>query len=214
VYFTQGAHAEKAMVKNTELDLRELANTQGGYFTARQAEGLGFVRNHHSYHVSTGKWTREAHGIFRLAGVPSANPAIDELHRWLLWTMGRKANAPRGAIAYETALVVYGLSDLMLNKVHLTVPKDFRPSVVPKAVVLHHENRDETEITEREGLRVVRPFLAVLDLIREGRVSSEHIERGFKDGISKGIITITEVKKSKLPPNERKLINAWLKEAA
>jgi predicted transcriptional regulator of viral defense system len=202
------------MARNAELELRELANKQGGYFTARQAEGLGFVRNHHSYHVSTGKWTREAHGIFRLAGVPTANPAIDELHCWLLWTMGRKANAPRGAIAYETALVVHGLSDLMLNKVHLTVPKDFRPSVIPKSVVLHHENREDTEISEREGLRVVRPFLAVLDLIREGRVSVEHIERGFKDGISKGIITISEVKTAKLPPNERQLIDVWLKEAA
>lgn len=202
------------MTRSADIELRELANTQGGYFTARQAEGLGFVRNHHSYNVSTGKWTREAHGIYRLVGVPVGNPAIDELHLWLLWTMGRKANSPRGAIAYETALVVHGLSDLMLNKVHLTVPKDFRPSVIPTAVVLHHENRAETEISEREGLRVVCPFLAVIDLIREGRVSVEHIERGFKDGVSKGIITLSEVKKMKLPPDERRLINAWLKETA
>jgi len=202
------------MVRNRELDLRELANGQGSYFTARQAEGLGFVRNHHSYHVATGNWVREARGIYRLAGVPVANPAIAELHRWLLWTMGRKANAPRGAIAYETALVLHGLSDLMLNKVHLSVPKDFRPSIIPTAVVLHHEGRDESEIIEWEGLRVVRPFRAVLDLIREGRISIEHIERGFKDGVSRGVITIVEVKKTKLPPSERSLIDAWLKEAA
>ena len=202
------------MVRSAEIDLRELANTQGGYFTARQAEGLGFVRNHHSYHVSTGNWTREAHGIYRLAGVPVINPAIEELHRWLLWTMGRKADAPRGAIAYETALIVHGLSDLTLNKVHVTVPKDFRPSVIPDTVVLHRENRDGSEITERDGLRVVRPFLAVLDLLREGRVSIEHIERGFKDGIIKGVITASEVKKAKLPAHEQHLINAWLKETA
>jgi hypothetical protein len=155
-----------------------------GYFTARQAEGLGFVRNHHSYHVSTGNWTREAHGIYRLAGVPVINPAIEELHRWLLWTMGRKADAPRGAIAYETALIVHGLSDLTLNKVHVTAPKDFRPSVIPDTVVLHRENRDGSEITERDGLRVIRPFLAVLDLLREGRVSIKHIERGLITGPS------------------------------
>ena len=201
------------MVTSAELELRELANKQGGYFTARQAVELGFVRNHHSYHVSTGKWTREAHGIFRLAGVPTANPAIDELHCWLLWTMGRKANIPRGAVAYETSLVVHGLSDLMLNKVHLSVPKNFRPSVNPKSVVLHHENRDDSEIFERDGLRVVRPFVAVLDLIREGRVSSEHIERGFKDGIAKGVITIAEAKKVNLSPSEREIIDEWLKEA-
>lgn len=202
------------MTRSAEIELRELANTQGGYFTARQAERLGFVRNHHSYHVSTGNWTREGHGIYRLAGVPALNPAMDELHRWLLWTMGRKADAVRGAIAYETALVVHGLSDLMLGKVHLTVPKNFRPSVVPEVVVLHREDRDASEITERDGIRVVRPFLVVLDLLREGRVSIEHIERGFKDGIAKGNITASEVKKTKLSPNEQYLIQSWLKEAA
>ena len=205
---------EAVMTRSAELGLRELANNQGGYFTARQAEGLGFVRNHHSYHVSAGNWTREAHGIYRLAGVPSTNPVADELHRWLLWSMGRKADKPRGAIAYETALVVYGLSDLMLNKVHLTVPKDFRPSVIPEGVVLHRENRDITEMTEREGLRIVRPFIAVLDLIREGRISVEHIERGFKDAIRKGVITSSEVKKAALLSNEQLLIDAWLREAA
>lgn len=201
------------MARSTELELRELANKQGGYFTARQAAELGFVRNHHSYHVSTGKWIREAHGIFKLAGVPTTNPAIDELHCWLLWTMGRKANSPRGAVAYETALIVHGLSDLMLNKVHLSVPKNFRPSVIPTSVVLHHKNRNDLEIIERDGLRVVRPFVAVLDLIREGRVSSEHIERGFKDGIAKGIITIAEAKKANLSHSEREIIDEWLKEA-
>ena len=198
----------------TRMSLRELANAQGGYFTARQAERLGFVRNHHSYHVSTGNWTREAHGIYRLIGVPVINPAIEELHRWLLWTMGRKADAPRGAIAYESALIVHGLSDLTLNKVHLAVPKNFRPSIIPSTVVLHRENRNESEIIERDGIRVLRPFLAVTDLIREGRVSLEHIERGFKDGIVKGAITVSEAREAKLPAREQDLINCWLKEVA
>jgi hypothetical protein len=201
-------------MKKAELELRELANVQGGYFTARQAEGLGFIRNHHSYHVSAGNWTREAHGIYRLVGVPLVNPAIEELHRWVLWTMGRKATAPRGAIAYETALFVYGLSDLALNRVHLTVPKEFRPSVIPDEVVLHRETRAETDFTERDGLRIVRPFIVILDLLREGRISIEHIERGFKDGIAKGVISSSEVMKITMPVQTQHLIQSWLKETA
>jgi hypothetical protein len=65
---------------------------------------------------------------------------------------------------------------------------------------------------ERDGLRVVRPFAAVLDLIREGRVSVEHIERGFKDGIAKGVITIAEAKQANMSPSEREIIDEWLKE--
>jgi len=201
-------------VRSSDLALRELANRQGGYFTARQAEEIGFVRNHHSYHVSTGKWIREARGIYRLVGVPVVNPAIAELHLWLLWTMGRKADTPRGVLAYETALSVFGLSDLMINKIHMAVPKDFRPSIVPKAIVLHHEDRNESDIVELNGLRVVRPFCAVLDLLREDRVSTEHIERGFKDGIRNGTITIPEVKKAKISPEERRLVDTWMKESA
>jgi len=62
------------------------------------------------------------------------------------------------------------------------------------------------------GLRVVRPLITILDLMREGRASPEHIERGFKDGIRKGIITVAEIKKMKLPPDEQRQINFWLKE--
>ena len=41
------------MVRSSELELRELANKQGGYFTARQAVELGFVRNHSERSVRT-----------------------------------------------------------------------------------------------------------------------------------------------------------------
>jgi hypothetical protein len=43
------------MPRSDDLELRELAITQGGYVTARLAERLGFVRNHHPENVSTSK---------------------------------------------------------------------------------------------------------------------------------------------------------------
>ena len=152
-----------------------------------------------------------AHGIYRLHGVVIPDPAIAELHRWLLWTIGRKGSVPRGALAYETALAVFDLSDLIIHFVHISVPRVFRVSVIPPGIVLHHEDRDDTELTERDGLRTVRPLTTIVDHLREGRVSREHIERGFKDGIASGVITRADVQRYDFKPEEHRLIHGWLR---
>ncbi len=167
--------------------LRELANHQGGYFTARQAASIGYDLTNANYYIENGDWTREAHGIYRLSGVPSTDPNRDELHFWLLWTIGRKAEAPRGVLAYETVFSVFGLSDLIPSRIHLAVPKTFKVSKLPKRVFLHHEDRLEDDIMTFEGLRVIRPLRATIDLLSEDRISPEHIRQGFKDGLKKGV---------------------------
>lgn len=192
--------------------LRELANNQGGYFTARQAEALGYAHNNHPHHVASGSWIREMRGIYRLAGVAVPNPALAELHMWLLWTTGRRAAEPRGAIAYETALSVYDLSDLMIHRVHLSVPPSFRVSVLPRGVVLHKELRDATDITRRDGLLVVRPLPTLVDLLREGRVSREHIRQGLFDGLRKGVVTRDAVVQAAQLAPEARLLNTWILE--
>ncbi len=193
-------------------ELRETANNQGGYFTARQAKVFGYDLRNAPYYVSSGEWIRESHGIYRLVGVPSPDPIKDELHFWLLWTIGRKANSPRGALAYETVLSLYELSDLIPSKVHLTVPRDFKISKIPKGVSLHFEEKSHDDFVDYEGLKVVRPLIAIIDLIREERVSMEHIERGFLDGVRKGVIAYTEIKDAELKPQEQRKINEWLRE--
>jgi hypothetical protein len=201
------------LIPERQRALRELANQQGGYFTSRQAEALGFARNNHPRQVASGAWTREMHGIYRLHGVPTTNPVLAELHAWVLWTMGRKSPQPRGAIAYETALSVYDLSDLMIHRVHLWVPPDFRASVVPKGVVLHRHARVASDITGRDGLRVVRPMPTLLDLLREGRVSREHIERGLRDGLRSGEITRVELQQLPHLLPEAQLLRRWALES-
>jgi hypothetical protein len=107
-------------------ELLRLALRQGGYFTGRQAQALGYVSNNHGHHVASGAWLREAHGLFRLADFPQDDPARAELHLWVLWTMGRSDVEPPGALAHETAMVVYGMSDLMLDKIHLFCAAGYR----------------------------------------------------------------------------------------
>jgi predicted transcriptional regulator of viral defense system len=192
--------------------LRALANDQGGYFTARQAEQLGLANNNHARYVASGEWMREMRGIYRLADVPTTNPALAELHMWLLWTTGRASTEPRGAIAYETALSVYDLSDLIIHRVHLWVPTGFRVSVIPKNVVLHRESRAAADITRRDGLLVIQPLPTLIDLLREGRVSHEHIRQGLFDGLRKGVVTRDAVVQAAQLVTEARLLNKWILE--
>lgn len=192
--------------------LREIANRQGGFFTARQATEVGYSLQHSDHYTATGDWTREVHGIYKLSGVPSDNPALDGLHLWLLWTIGRKGIELRGAYAYETAMAIFGISDLMITKKHISVPPSFRVSKTPSGVVLHREKREASDIIEWNGLRVVRALRTIVDLLHEGRVSREHIERGFKDAATRGLITHAEFKAAQVSAPERATLKSWWKE--
>src|SRR5258708_9161188 len=64
------AQSMKRSSKDSEARLFAIAETQGGFFTAKQAEDAGFDRTHHAYHVRTGNWQREHRGIYRLTRFP------------------------------------------------------------------------------------------------------------------------------------------------
>jgi len=55
-------------------DLYQIAEGQGGYFTAKQAASLGYTASKRNYHVGAGNWVREHRGIHRLALFPA--PAL------------------------------------------------------------------------------------------------------------------------------------------
>jgi len=143
--------------------------------------------------------------------VQPQRPGLAELHLWLLWTASRKTHEIRGAVGYETALVVYGLSDLQLDRVHLVVPNGFRVSQVPPEVRLHVGDRSPEAIGKRDGLRVVKPVPTLVDLLDEGRVSEEHIEAALRDGLRTGIITHEDLATVPKGP-AHKTLHGWLKE--
>ncbi len=64
--------------------LNQMAFTQGGLFTAKQAESCGYARSNHHYHIKAGNWTKEGWGIYRFSHIP-----VDEMTtywRLLLWS--------------------------------------------------------------------------------------------------------------------------------
>ena len=192
-------------MSNSETALYKIAATQGGYFTAIQANKAGFSNKNHQYHVRAGNWIREWRGIYRLVRFPLPEDAQFSL--WAVWSMNRKGSL-QGVFSHETALSLFELSDIQPKKIHMTVPRGYhRHSVIPKVLLLHHATIKPSEFEDRNGYRVTKPFKTIADLIRARTVSPEFIEQAVHQALDKGSLTHAQYRALKEKPRVgRKLI--------
>ena len=174
-------------------DLMKKALEQGGIFTADQAIKLGFSQKNHHYYVKRGLWERVIRGIYRFVPIESE---LSEYWLWYLWSEDSKKN-PQGVFSHETALLMYGLSDLNPEKVHMTVPKKFRKGTdIPKILFLHKFDVAASDTKTINGLRVTTVLRTLLDLIFEQRVSDEFIEQATKEALEIGFLSKADIKKN------------------
>ena len=186
--------------QESQARLFAVAEAQGGFFTAKQAEAAGFDRTNHAYHVRSGKWTREYRGIYRLKQYPL--PPDSDLILWSLWSRGRD-DEPQGVYSHETALRIFDLSDNMPAKLHMTVPSKFRRGAeIPEILILHHADLAPADVEEREGFRVTRPMRTILDLLANGGLPQDLLQQAFEEAKNRGAITAREAMSENLP--------AWL----
>lgn len=179
-----------------------VAESQNGYFTMAQALEAGFARSTHSYHVSAGNWIREHRGIYRLRHFPMTENS--QLTLWYLWSRGRHGE-PQGVYSHTTALALRDLSDVNPVKLHMTVPPEFRRnSEMPSVLVLHKARLDPAEIVRERGLAMTTPMRAVTDSAASGDADPDLLRQALVEGLRRGIITRSEIKRTKdrtdLPP--------------
>lgn len=193
-----GPYKEKAQ------QLYDIAASQGGYFTTKQAQAAGYAANTHSYNVKAGNWIRDYRGIYRLANHP--NPDRPDLITWSLWSCNRKGE-PQGIYSHQTALSIFNLSDLNPAKIHMTVPPDFRRnSSIPKVLILHRGTFRKDEVTPMHGFRVSRPLRAIADLLTAGTVERDHIQQAVREALQQGLMSRTEIERSRLSDDIKKQI--------
>ena len=167
--------------------LYEIAQSQQGFFTTKQATRAGFAEKTHAYHVKVGNWIREHRGIYRLADFPTAERP--DLMLWYLWSRNRQ-EISEGTYSHDTALSLYELSDIMPSKLHMTVPKHFRRnSRIPEILVLHRAELSDTDIEQMQGVRVTRPLCTVLDLLQTGHIDRNLIRQSINEAMRRGLIT-------------------------
>jgi predicted transcriptional regulator of viral defense system len=166
--------------------LFDVADSQQGYFTSKQAEESGIPRSHFNRKLRSGEWAKEQRGIYRLVYYPI--PDRPELVLWTLWSRDRQG-IPQGVWSHETALDIHDLSDVMPAKMHMTVPSHFRKHVeIPKHLRLHFANLAKKDMEVRQGYCVTTPMRTLLDVIEEGTLAEDLIIQAIREGIQKGIL--------------------------
>lgn len=158
--------------------LYHVAEQQGGYFTARQAQDSGFTRPLLTYHVKTGRFRRVKHGIYRLVQFPESPYA--DLYVALLET------GSHGVLSHETALALYELSDNLPLQIHVTIPRS--ASRRHPGLKLHSSRLGPSEITHRNGLTVTTVARTLADVIASG-MAEEQARLAIRQALERGLVS-------------------------
>jgi predicted transcriptional regulator of viral defense system len=205
--------------RNPQVDriqkLLEVALYQHGYFTAKQAEQIGYLPTNFQHHVKSGAWVREERGLYRIKTVPASSHRYGQMMHYQLWSRNR-ADKPLGIYSHETALALFELSDVMPAKLHMSVPQSFRKwAKTPAVLKLYFDDIDPADVMNVEGILVTKPLRTILDLIRTGETSAEFIEQAIWEAMERGMVTLKEFRgqESKMPEMKEMLEQALLKNA-
>ncbi|MBU0702709.1 MAG: hypothetical protein KKC18_02455, partial [Chloroflexi bacterium] len=136
-----------------------------------------------NYHVSRGNWLRVGRGIFRLRDFPPGER--EDLVHWSLWSRNQKG-VPQTVVSHDTALAVHALSDVMPERVHLTVPPGFRKQA-PPGCVLHTAQLAPGHVESRIGYQITTPLCTLLD-VADSPLSQEHLDKAIQDGLERGLV--------------------------
>lgn len=166
----------------------EVAAEQHGYITAAQARHAGVTKHAISKMAARGTLERVSHGVYRLLHFPGS--PMDPYVEATLWP------APaRGVISHETALSIYGLSDVNPARIHVSVPRTWRRRrSVPKRLVLHRIDLDENDVNIYEGVRMTTPERTIRDC-HAAHLGAALIRQAILDGRRTGHLRVRQAQR-------------------
>ena len=173
-------------------ELLPLAEQNDGLVTAAQARALGIKDSVLARLTERGKLERVARGVYRIPYFP-ADP-LSQYREAVLWA--RASHGPEQvAISHETALGVYGISDVNPAHVHLTVSKQARVRrQKPKWIVIHRSDLPPSDVTTHEGLPVTTVAKSIMDVMATtGRLGLAR--QALKDARKEGYISAAELQR-------------------
>jgi predicted transcriptional regulator of viral defense system len=144
-------------------ELFALAEENDGLFTSKQARELGIKDSVLVRLAHRGRLERTARGVYRVAHYPPDRFA--QYREAVLWAQASQGPA-QIALSHETALLLYGISDINPASVHLTVPRRARlRREKPKWIVIHKADLAPKELTEYEGMPITSVEQTILDIL-------------------------------------------------
>jgi predicted transcriptional regulator of viral defense system len=152
-----------------------------GYFTAAQAREAGVSRSLLHHHTKRGKFERMYRGVYRFRDYPSA-PREEVAAAWL--AVGKD----HAVVSHESALDLLDLTDIIPDRIDVTVPRSQRYLHVPAGVTLHTTRRPigPAGTTIREGIRITSATRSIVDVAESG-LSEEHVQRAVEEAMHLGL---------------------------
>ena len=134
-----------------------IAEEQNGYLTAAQAAEAEINPQTLAKMAERGVLERVSWGLYRLTQFPRS--PLDQYVEATFWPLSHRA-----VISHESALALYGLSDVNPAKIHITLPRSFRiRREVPKWLVLHRADLAATEREPHQGVPATTPERTIRD---------------------------------------------------
>jgi predicted transcriptional regulator of viral defense system len=171
--------------------LRDIASGQAGYFSLAQAKQSGFSSPLIHHHCKTGRFERVRRGIYRLSDYPPG----DREDLVILWLWSEQM----GVFSHSTALVLHDLSDLMPERVHLTMPESQRgrQRARPPGLSIHFVDLPDRDRVWHASVPITSPRRTLLDCVAYG-VSPEALRLALAQAVTRGLLdvpSITEIAK-------------------
>jgi predicted transcriptional regulator of viral defense system len=162
--------------------LYDVAASQEGIFTTRQALAAGYSPPLLAHHQKAGRITRIRRGIYRLVHFPPGEQ--EELVAAWLWT------DTAGVLSHQTALSLHGLSDVLPAQIHITLPLSWRHRRfrVPRGIVLHHA---DIPADQRTWVGAV-PVTAVRRTLSDCALAAlppDLLRQGARQALARGLVT-------------------------
>ncbi len=185
--------------------LYAIAEPKEGYFTASAAEAARYSRSLLAHHVKTGMLERVEHGIYRLRRYPES-PRADLI-------VAELRAGPFAAISHESALEVYGLSDVLPSEVHVTVPRT--ASRRRGGVRLHTGRMEAEDATTRDGITVTTVERTIADVARSG-LPEQLVLQAIHQAVELGLTTPAQLTRfaDRRGGRAKKLVHAALDRVA
>ena len=163
--------------------LFDVASGQGGYFTTKQAQACGISRALLAHHARSGKFLRVRRGLYRFREYPSS-PREDVLSACM-------ALAESDAVvSHERALELLGLSDVIPDAVHLTVPRSRRNLRSLAGTRVHTSSRPipPSDRTVLNGVTLTTATRSILDAAETG-TATEQVALAIIQAVERGLAT-------------------------
>ena len=179
-------------------ELYALAEERDGLLTSKEARARGIQDSVLIRLAQRGRLERMTRGVYRIAHYPADR--LGQYREAVLWAHASQG-PERIALSHETALLLYGISDVNPQRVHLTVPKSARlRRQHPEWIVIHRADLTPPEIRQHEGIPVTTVERSIMDVLSKTH-RTDIARQAITDALREGLLSTTQA------GDLRKLVN-------